>query len=209
MPKQILRLDPNEDPRLELEWGGYMRDFQVRLDGKLVGHITGGQRALVKGEKIELPDGSLLKIRLKNMGAVEELQVLRDGKPLPGSASDPLNQYSAAVRVAFLWGLFSIVAGGLFFLLDSAILPSLTLHPLSWLIGIAFVVCSVGMARRFPAVGWLAVALLVVDTVLGVNYMRQMDAYVLFVTAASLFLRLFILLRLLPSLKSGSFSGGR
>lgn len=204
MPKQILRLAPDEDrPRLELEWGGYMRDFRVRLDGDQIEHITGGQRELIKGRDIALPDGSTLTIRLKNQGAIEELQVLRDGKPLPGSASDPVNQYSASIRIAFFWGMVSVIAwlvfrlGGGF----NDLFASLTFHPSSLFTGLGFIVAAVALARQLKWIGFVAIALLIADTVLGIRHMVQSNAYVVFLSAAMMFLRVFVLVRLLPAVR--------
>lgn len=111
MPHQQLSLAPNEPARLRLEWGGYYRQFKVLLDGELVGEIEGGQKALKEGHDFQLPDGSNIHVRLHQTQLIDELQVLKDGKPLPGSASDPLNKVRAAILTGSLWGFLDLALG--------------------------------------------------------------------------------------------------
>jgi hypothetical protein len=109
MPKQQFALEKGGNKRLELSWKGGWRNFTVKLDGQEVGKID-GQKSLKEGRTFTLNDGSTLSIKLKT-GLSSELQVLRDGKPLPGSASDPRQKLSNATGVIIFVGGLGLVLG--------------------------------------------------------------------------------------------------
>ncbi|MCB9430651.1 MAG: hypothetical protein H6668_01590 [Ardenticatenaceae bacterium] len=110
MPKQQFALEKEGQKRLELSWGMGWRNFTVRLDGAEVGEIEGGQKSLKEGRSFALNDGSTLLIQLKT-GLMAELQVLRDGKPLPGSSTDPRQRLNNASGLIMGLGGMSIVVG--------------------------------------------------------------------------------------------------
>lgn len=205
MPKQILSLETDEKPRLELEWGGYMRDFRVRLDGEQIEHITGGQRELKEGRDIPLPDGSMLTIKLATNGMMEELQVLRDGVPLPGSAADPTNQFSASIRVGFFWGLITAVLHILaMFAPLTDTLFRFTLHPYTIFTGLGLIAAVYLLATGRRWAGILAFLLFLFDCGFGIFYCFNVGAYVPFVTTAAIFGRIFVLMRLLPTVRTST-----
>ena len=114
MPKQQFALEKGGSKRLELSWGMSWRNFTISLDGMEVGKIEGGQKSLKKGRSFTLPDGSTLSVQLKT-GLSSELQLLRNGKPLPGSASDPRQKLNNATGLIIGLGILSFVLGLLAF----------------------------------------------------------------------------------------------
>lgn len=81
------------------------KNVQVTLDGALLGSIETKQQ-LEAGSHFALPDGSQLQVQLKREGIATELQVRRNGEPLPGSTSDPEQRVaSAATMLYFIAGL--------------------------------------------------------------------------------------------------------
>lgn len=84
-----LALAPGGPERLELTWESSFKNLRVTLDGKLVGTAKGGQGELKEGVEFRLPDGSDLRVQLDDGPLIVELEVLRNGRPLPGSPSDP------------------------------------------------------------------------------------------------------------------------
>lgn len=163
MTQQRLALAPGEKPRLELDWGTYMREFEIRLDGEEIGRIEGGQRALKEAHVFTLPDGSELSIRLKQNQLVDELEVLRDGKPLPGSASSPAVKLSASVRSSFYWGLLALFAAIIIFLTDSDFVQRLSFSRYSVVFGAALLFVSVMTSRRSQIAAYLAPLLFIAD----------------------------------------------
>ena len=104
MPVHTYMLGPENPKRLEIVVGSFWRGATVRLDGQEIGTVP-GKRELLRGQDFKLPDGSTLNVRLIQHLMGSELHILRDGRPIPGSASHP----ETAVRTAY-WLLFLIAA---------------------------------------------------------------------------------------------------
>lgn len=110
MAKTQFALEAGGPKRLELSWGFSWKNFQVTLDGQQVGTAQGGQKELKEGLQFRLPDGSVLEIQLVQSAMSTEMHVLRDGVPLPGSASEPEQRVkSAAYLLYFLAGLNTLL----------------------------------------------------------------------------------------------------
>ena len=95
MPRQLFALEPDGVKRLELTWSGYWKDFKIILDGKPIGVIQ-KVKTLTHGCDIQLPDGSVLGIKLDRKLLGRTLILLRDGQPVPGSATSP----QRAIKIA-------------------------------------------------------------------------------------------------------------
>ncbi len=130
-------LEANADKRLELSWDGVWRDMQVVLDGQLLGTIP-DQKALQAGQDFHAPDGSTLHIQLVRGFLSYSLQILRDGRPIPGTAAYPpsvLNDASVAAYMLAAWFLFP----GLYALLFNVqTLLAAGIGPLQVVIGLVY-----------------------------------------------------------------------
>lgn len=166
MTKQQYALKAGGKPRLELEWGSYMRDFRVRFDGEEIGRIDTGKRSLREAHTFPLPDGSKLSIRLAESGLTEELELLRDGEPLPGSAADPFTKFSAAIRNCFSWGVVLLFAGLLAMLTRANIFPAFGFTSVSIVFGLVLLVLAYGMSRRLIIAATLAGIIVAVEFIL-------------------------------------------
>lgn len=191
MPSQKLAFTPDEDPRIELTWGGYMSDFTVKLDDQTIGEIPGGSRALKKGDTFILPDGSELSIKLRQSMMIDELQVLHNGNPLPGSASHPRRKLTAAVRTAFYWGLACIIFGLLQATIRDPRIFILGFEPYSALFGFALMVLSVVIARWSLIGAGLATILYIVDLILHIMAVRDFGVGILFLSPLIILFRIF------------------
>jgi hypothetical protein len=110
MPSQSYALEKNGPKRLKLSWRGFWKDLTVTLDGKPIGAVP-DRKALSAGQEFKLPDHSKLKVQLVSRAASTDLLVLRNGKPLPGSASDPLTRLKGATWMVYLIGGMDLVFG--------------------------------------------------------------------------------------------------
>lgn len=105
MPTRKFSLKQGEPARLELTWRGIWKDIRVLVDGREIGEIPDG-KALKAGRDFTLPEGlGTLRVQLVQSFGSAELQVLRNGQPLPGSGSDP------EVRFKGAWGIILFIAG--------------------------------------------------------------------------------------------------
>lgn len=166
-----------------------MRDFRVRLDGREIGRIDGGQRALKQGQSFQLPDGSTLTIRLQQTMMVDELQVLRNGQPLPGSAGNPATKLTAGVRAAFFWGLGALAAGLLIQFLNLTLLVQLAFSPYSIAFGALLMVTAVAISQYSQLAAIVALLLFVADLVVGIWFAGANGIALNFLTTAAILVR--------------------
>ena len=111
MPVLTYTLDPENPKRLDISYKVFWRGATVYLDGKEIGTAPGKQE-LTKGQEFKLPDGSVLKLRLVQSLMGSELRILRNGQPIPGSASHPDTTVKTAYWTLFLIGALGILFGG-------------------------------------------------------------------------------------------------
>lgn len=160
-----LALAPGGPERLELTWESSFKNLRVTLDGKLVGMAKGGQDELKKGVEFRLPDGSDLRIQLDNGPIIVELEVLRDGRPLPGSPSDPKqvaqNTSYLLYGLAGLYVLLGVVA----LELESEFLDDIGMGINSIALGPLIAVLGFFTSRGSRVAPILAIALFICETV--------------------------------------------
>ena len=150
MPTRKFALQKGEEPRLEIRWRGIWKEIRVLLDGAEIGEI-GGSAELKAGKEFRLPGGQgTLRVQLVQTFGSAELQVLRNGQPLPGSGSDPEVQLKGA------WGILMFIAG------------------LNLVVGLATVVFEVeALAQMGLGVGSLVVAVIYLGLALVVRKYRS------------------------------------
>ena len=196
MTQQRLALELGQKPRIELDWGTYMREFEVRFDGELLGRIDGGQKALREPHSFTLPDGSELTIRLKQSQMIDELEVLRDGVPLPGSASSTIAKLSAAVRSSFFWGIAAVIAGLTLRFTDYAWVMKLTFSPYSILFGVIMIMAAIVLARRSLPAAIVALIAFLLDWVVASIIANRLGIHYNFLSTFAILIRVLALLPL-------------
>lgn len=110
MPATTYALQEGEPKRLELAWGRRGDNFTVRLDGNEIAALP-HKKELSDGKDFPMPDGSTLHIRLRKFWGADEWEVLRNGQPLPGSATHPATRIRDAATGIFLVSGFSLLSG--------------------------------------------------------------------------------------------------
>ena len=170
MPTRRYPLERGKPKRVKISWSPSSSPYlTIRLDREMVGTIL-TKRDAEKGQVFSLMDGSELHVQFVN----DNVQVLKDGQPLPGSPSDPFHRLKITCRLIFFLGVFNII-WGLFTLLD---MSEIVLLPKVWwgffmllgmseivllLIGLGFVV-TVFFVRRCSHRGLVfAITLFIVD----------------------------------------------
>lgn len=167
MPNQTYALDEGGEKRLKLEWKGAFKDLNVIVDGQSIGVIP-DQKALSQGQTFQLEDGSNLKVQLVRNLMSTELQVLRDGQPLPGSASDPHTRHkNAYILIYFIAGL-NLVLGLLASVFNVAFLQELGIGFVSILLGLVYLILGFFVQRKSSLALILTIVLFAGDSLLGV-----------------------------------------
>jgi hypothetical protein len=104
MPTKKFAIERGGPERIEVTWKGIWKELKVSFDGRELGSIEGGMKAVKQGKQFVLPDGGTLDVKLVSGFANTYLQLLRNGQPLPGSGSDPAEQLKVA------WGMIFFIA---------------------------------------------------------------------------------------------------
>lgn len=162
MPAKQYVFESGGPERLEIAWEGSWKNVAVSLDGRLLGSFE-NQKELKEGQEFHLEDGSTLRVQLVQVVLFPELQISRDGDPLPGSAADPAQRLAAAYGMIFFIAAFNAALGLLAGALQIGFLQSLGLGFESLLSGAAYGVLGVFVRRRSTIALALAVAMFILD----------------------------------------------
>lgn len=108
MPKRNLKLATGEP--LEINWRRGWRDMHIAVNGAEIGTIA-DKSSLKQGRDFALPDGSKLTVRLGRLYGLPQLEVLHNGKPVAGSATDPHRQLKVSWRCAVAGGILALFYG--------------------------------------------------------------------------------------------------
>ena len=139
-------LDPENPKRLDISYKMFWRGATVYLDGKEIGTAP-GKRELTQGQEFKLPDGSVLKLRLVQSLMGSELRILRNGQPIPGSASHPETTVKTSYWTLFLIGALGILFGGASLGLHVDMLGEMGITTYSIGLGVVFIILGL-MVRR-------------------------------------------------------------
>jgi hypothetical protein len=165
MAKHSYALDSGGPKRLELSWSGSYSNVTIHVDGSVVGTIP-DQKELKVGRDFRLPDGSTLHVQLVRSLMSQEVRLLRDGVPLPGTSADPAQQLRTAYNILFFVGALSLALGVVAVLGQVDVLLAAGIGWESIAEGAAFLVLGYFVRRRSVVALGLAAALLAADTVL-------------------------------------------
>ena len=173
MPAQTYTLDPDNPKRLDIVYKAFWRGATVYLDGKEIGTAPGKQE-LTRGQEFKLPDGSVLKLRLVQSLMGSELRILRNGQPIPGSASHPETTVKTAYWTLFLIGALGILFGGVSLRLPKdVLLGEMGITTYSIGLGVVFIVLGLMVRRHSLPALYAGIALYAIDTVLGLVLVAQ------------------------------------
>jgi hypothetical protein len=164
LPKQQLSLEPGGPKRLVITWKGLWRNTSVSLDGRELGVIP-DKDSLKAGRDFALPDGSGLHVQLHQRPYQTELQVLRNGQPLPGSASDPASKLKLSYGAIFFVAALNILLGLIVELTGSDFLKSIGLGVFSVVFGAIFLFLSFFVMKLSLVALIVAIVLFSVDAV--------------------------------------------
>jgi len=91
---------------VQIEWNGV--NLLLKYKDEEIANVSGTLLELSKGLNFHLPDDSTISIQLVGKSPFSKLQILRDGKPLPSSPTDPYVRVKNAYWATFLLGATNI-----------------------------------------------------------------------------------------------------
>ena len=166
MPKQTYAVEPGGPKQLEISWKGMWKDFTVKFNDQVLGTLS-GQKELKAGRQFALPDGSTLSVQLVQKFSSAELQVLRNGQPLPGSSSDPESRLKNAYGIVFFVAGLNIVLGLIATLFRVEFLQAIGIGFFSIIFGLVFLVLGFFVKKRSLIALILAIVVFALDGILG------------------------------------------
>jgi len=173
MPAQTYILDFEGSPkRLEVINKAFWRGASIWLDGQEIGAASDRQ-ALLRGVEFKLPDGSTLKVRLIQSLMGNELHILRNGQPIPGSASHPETLVRSAYWVLYLIAAVSLLFGAVGRLTHVNMLGELGIGDFSLAFGFIYIVLGYLVQRHSAPALYAGIVLFAADTVLGLVLTAQ------------------------------------
>ena len=113
MPVKRFAPSDGEQPRLEISWQGHWANLVARFDGVVVVELVDHQPLAGTGHTVALPDGRTLTLATTSKTGVRTLEVLIDGRPVPGSSTHPQKKLNLVVGyfgVRSAWAALDAVA---------------------------------------------------------------------------------------------------
>ncbi len=110
MASKTYYLDANRTQDLKVSWGMLWRNFTVAYQGQEVGRLSSSNE-LKEGVLFTLPDGRELSARLRSSMGQQQLELLLEGRPLAGSATDPQEQFRQGRYMLWLVATLNIGLG--------------------------------------------------------------------------------------------------
>lgn len=144
MPTARYALERGGEKSLALSFEGRnWKNTEVRLDGELLGSFP-DKKAFAAGRTFPLPDGSVLHAQFLDRMPV----LLRNGVPVPGSATDPAHVLNVSCQMLYFAAGLNAVLGLIAWVLPWDYLRSLSYGPISIAVGLVLLVLGLLAQRR-------------------------------------------------------------
>ena len=110
MPSKTFYLDDARTQPLTASWGMFFRNFTVSYAGAALEAIN-PEAPIVQGRQYRLPDGRIFSARHKQNSYPQEMELLIDGQPVPGSGTHPIERVKQAWYLLLFLGILNIALG--------------------------------------------------------------------------------------------------
>ncbi len=111
MPHKIYFLSTEKKEKLDLYWKGSYKDFTIKLDNNELGVIR-TKKELTQGREFAVGYNKKLEIRLvRQLGILPCLEILLNGKPVPGIRTDPKRQLADIFYFILFVAALYIISG--------------------------------------------------------------------------------------------------
>lgn len=110
MPTKTYYLDDTRTDAITASWGFFYRNFTVRHADTIL-FPTNPEATIAQGRQYFLPDGRIFSAQHKQNTYPQELELLINGQPLPGSGTHPHERTKQAWYTLFILGVLNISLG--------------------------------------------------------------------------------------------------
>ncbi|RAU82321.1 hypothetical protein [Pontibacter arcticus] len=164
MPQYTYFLDDEQQKKLVITRKFTWKELQVYFNDELIGKVD-HKAELTEGRTFTLPDQSILSLKLKS-GFADQLEVLRNGQPLAGSATDIDQIVRNAWQLMLFLGALNLVLGLLNYFWDIDYLQALGTGLGSFILGPVYIGLSIAIRRFSVPALYAAISILVLDIIL-------------------------------------------
>jgi hypothetical protein len=167
MKSKSYPIEKDGPKRVVISWQGVWKNINVTFDGQTVGVIP-NQKALSAGQDFQLVDGSQLQVKLVRTVFSNELRVLRNGVPLPGSGSDPGARLKAAYQMIYFIAGLNLVLGLVALFFQVELLLNMGIGFFSIAFGLVFLLLAFLTQRKSRVALILAIIIFTLDGLIGI-----------------------------------------
>ncbi|GAB2941110.1 hypothetical protein GCM10027048_01950 [Hymenobacter coalescens] len=165
MPTKTYYLDSSQTGLVTVRWGWFWRNFTVSQGEQVVGQLRTANE-LKQGAAFTLADGRQLTARLREKVGSQQLELLLEGQPLPGSATHPGELLRQGLGVLLFLAVLNVALGLLAEIGQVEVLLQLGLGYASAATGLVYLgLWWWAKTRLAPAAFYAAIGLLVLDFV--------------------------------------------
>ncbi|GAA4045676.1 hypothetical protein GCM10022409_34710 [Hymenobacter glaciei] len=169
MPSKTFYLDDARTEPLTASWGFLFRNFTVSYAGNAL-EPTNPEATIAQGRQYRLPDGRIFSAQHKQNSYPQEMELLIEGQPVPGSGTHPQERIKQAWYALLFIGVMSIGFGLWAELGQVAVLLQNSIGWGSFGEGIIFVALGwLGYYRRSALALTIALVILVVESLLSIG----------------------------------------
>lgn len=169
MPTKTYHLDDTRTDAITTSWGFFYRNFTVQYAGTVLSPIN-PEVTIAQGRQYRLPNGRIFSAQHKKNTYPQELELLVDGQPIPGSGTHPHERIKQAWYILLVIGVLNI---GLGLFTEFGQLEALRELGLGWgavVEGAAFVTLGwLGYSRRSVPALTIAFVLLILDVIVSIG----------------------------------------
>lgn len=165
MPSRTYTIKDGNQYKIELSWKGLWKNMTVKCNFQPIGTFA-DNKELKAGKEFQLPDGSMLRVQLVSSMTKTELQVLHNGKPIPGSDSDPAQRIKVAAGIVFFVAGLNILIGLLAVMAKVKFLIRIGAGEGSIIFGVLFLILGFFILKQSGIALGLAVLLFAADGIL-------------------------------------------
>ncbi len=171
MAQHTYFLAENATDPLTLSWGFNWKNLKVIYQDELVGEI-GTKKALIEGQEFQLPDNRKINVKLKG-SFMPQLEVLADGAPVNGSATDPEAIISQIYKLSLVLGVLNFGLGLIAVFWPADFLLRLGMGVESMISGVIITGLAYGIKKRSMAALIGSIAFWVLDYGLSIYFAAQ------------------------------------
>jgi hypothetical protein len=164
MPQRFFYIDEEKQQCLSATWQYNWSNFKLCYQNEVICSFA-NKKELTAGRQFVMKDGHLLSVRLKD-GVRPELELLRNGFPLPDNGEKSRSRHNIISQLALFLGILNTLAGITAEATESDIMLSIGFGYGSVAIGAVYMLLGWGIRHLASFAGFAIAALILVDILL-------------------------------------------